>query len=230
MSQVDAKSTLQDARVVTGTGARLVDQLAALRALGIEPIVASRAQRPTVARTDERGVRRAGAQRQESSLGDLCRLRQDVDDAVDGIRAPHRCPWSPHDFDAIDVVEHVVLKIPVDAGRDRRVDDATVDEHEQLVRPQPVEAARRHRPLVAIDLRHLEARHETQQIGQRRRTRASDVFTRQHVDGGRCAKQLLLLLRDRTHFYLQEVLEIHRTEVDRILCVRTRGQCRDEKH
>src|ERR1700731_3102664 len=51
----------------------------------------------------------------------------DIDDAVDGIDAPQSPARSADDLDALDVLEHDVLGIPENAGKQRRVDGAAVN-------------------------------------------------------------------------------------------------------
>src|SRR5689334_19764648 len=64
----------------------------------------------------------------------LSRLGDDVDDAVYGVGSPNRPAWSPDDLDAIDILQQRVLHSPVDAGKERRVDAAAVNQHQQRLR------------------------------------------------------------------------------------------------
>src|SRR5712664_3632077 len=66
--------------------------------------------------------------------------RDDVDDAVDSVRAPHGGPGAADHFDALDVLEQRVLRVPEHAGEERRVDSATVDQDEQLVADRVIES------------------------------------------------------------------------------------------
>src|SRR5688572_9616029 len=68
------------------------------------------------ARVDERALRVAGG------LGD------DVDHAVEGIGAPEGAAGAADDFDAVDVVEQVILHIPKNAGVKRGVENAAIHE------------------------------------------------------------------------------------------------------
>src|SRR5437879_7776202 len=50
--------------------------------------------------------------------------RNDVDDAVHGVRAPERTARAADDFEALDVFDQRVLHIPEHAGEQRRIDAA----------------------------------------------------------------------------------------------------------
>ena len=67
--------------------------------------------------------------------------RDDVDHAVDGVRAPQRRAGPADHLDAVDVGEDIVLHVPENAGEERRIDRPPVDHHEELVGDVRVEAA-----------------------------------------------------------------------------------------
>lgn len=77
-------------------------------------------------------------------------LRDDIDDAIDGIGAPHGRAGAADDLDPFDILQHEVLGVPVHAREEWTVDAAAVDHHQQLVRECVVEAARRDRIIARI--------------------------------------------------------------------------------
>src|SRR6266568_3791303 len=106
-----------------------------------------RAQRCSVAYGAEAVLLGATATREQESLRVLGVLRNDIDDAVDGVGAPQRGPGSADDLDPVDVLKGDLLHIPEHTGEQRGVDGATIDEHQQLVGGGAVEAARADGPL-----------------------------------------------------------------------------------
>jgi hypothetical protein len=90
----------------------------------------------------------------------------DVDDAVDRVRAPDRTSRSADDLDAFDVGQRHALGFPHHAGKQRRVDAAAVDQHLQLVGEAPGIAAHPHRPPRTRQARHIHARRQAQRFRQ----------------------------------------------------------------
>src|SRR5437773_4998124 len=106
-----------------------------------------RAQRCSVAYGAEAVLLGATATREQESLRLLGVLRNDVDDTVDGVGAPQRGPGSADDLDPVDVLKGDLLHIPEHTGEQRRVDGASIDQHQELVGGGAVEAARADGPL-----------------------------------------------------------------------------------
>src|SRR5581483_2743309 len=106
----------------------------------------------------------AGRHVHQTALGIASLLRDDVDDAVDRIRTPDCAARAADNLDAIDVREHDVLHVPVDAFEQRRVDAAAVDENEQALGELAVEAAYRDGPLIALLARDIDAGNEPQEL------------------------------------------------------------------
>ena len=59
--------------------------------------------------------------------------RDDVDHAIDGVRSPERAARTANDFDAVQIFDDCVLLVPEHAGKKRRIDDASVHQHQELV-------------------------------------------------------------------------------------------------
>jgi hypothetical protein len=70
------------------------------------------------------------ARREQRALRIRSRARDDVDDAVDGIRTPECGARTADHLDALDVLQHHHLLVPEDTREQRRVHGAAVDEHE----------------------------------------------------------------------------------------------------
>ena len=83
------------------------------------------------------------------------RFRDDVDDAVHRVGAPQRGPGSADDFNPVDVPEGHILHVPEDAGVERRVHGAAIDEHQHLIGSRAVEPPGTDRPLTRVHLRHF---------------------------------------------------------------------------
>src|SRR5690348_14212043 len=49
-------------------------------------------------------------------------FRDDVNHAVDGIRAPYRSSWAANHLDALNILKHHVLHVPIHAREKRAVD------------------------------------------------------------------------------------------------------------
>src|SRR5438270_217035 len=89
----------------------------------------------------------------------------DVDDAVHRVRAPDGAARTANHLDAIDVFEHHVVESPQDAGEQRRVNVATVDEDEHAFGELIAKAANADGPVTpAVDAGYFHARCETQRV------------------------------------------------------------------
>src|SRR2546427_3175472 len=64
----------------------------------------------------------------------------DVDDAIDRVGSPQRAAGTADDFDAVDILEKVVLYVPEHPAIERGVHRPTVDQHQELVGEVGVEA------------------------------------------------------------------------------------------
>jgi hypothetical protein len=65
----------------------------------------------------------------------------DVDHAIDRIGAPHHGAGAADDLDALDVLERHRVEFPDHAGKQRGINAAAIDQHQQLVGETAVEAA-----------------------------------------------------------------------------------------
>ena len=131
----------------------------------------------------------------------------DVDDAIDGVGAPHRTGRAVQHLDALDGVQRHALGLPDHARVERRIDAAPVHQHQQLVGIAAGEAARRDAPARAGQLRHVEPGHQAQGLGQVARAAAADVVRRDHVHGRGHLAEVLRLARGRHHLDAHQVFE-----------------------
>ena len=100
------------------------------------------------------------------SAASICRLfRNHVDDPIHRIGAPDSSSRTTNYFDSRNVFQRHVLRVPVNATEKRRVNRSTIDKHKQFVRELKIESSRTDSPSVAIDLRHIQARHHAKQVG-----------------------------------------------------------------
>ena len=141
------------------------------------------------------------------ALGVRGLLRDDIDDAVHGIRAPDRSAGSANHFDAFDVRYRDVLLVPYDAAEERRVDAPAVQHDEQLVRELLPEAANRDGPARGVDAGHLHAGNDPERLGHAGEAAAPKVLGRDHGDRRGRVVAALGLLGDRSDLDVHEVLE-----------------------
>jgi hypothetical protein len=111
--------------------------------------------------------------------GDALRVRgrpgDDVNHAVDPVYAAQCGARAADHLDSLDVAQHQFLLVPEDAGEERRVHRAAVDEHEEVVADRVVEAARPDRVLAGVETRDLENGRQAERLRQAGRRRAADI-------------------------------------------------------
>jgi hypothetical protein len=66
----------------------------------------------------------------EPALRLIGRQGGDVDDAIDGIGAPQRSAGTADDFDAVQIGQQHILRVPKHACVERCVNRTAVDEHQ----------------------------------------------------------------------------------------------------
>ena len=111
-------------------------------------------------------------------------LRDDVDNAVNGVRSPDGAARTADDLDAIDVREHEILDVPVDTFKEGRVDTAAIDQDQQAIGELAIESANTDSPLVALLARDIDARDEAKKFWDARGAGVADVILSEH--GDRC--------------------------------------------
>ncbi len=178
---IRAESDLRETRRVVDRGA--VARLG-MRLFGITrehaEVAVGAAHRPRAAAPAQRRLAfaRAARRRREPALRIVCRLGDHVDDAIDGVDTPYRTAGAADHLDPLDVLERQVLHVPEHAREQWRVDGATVDQHEELVRRGSVEPPRADRVAVGAGAGDLEIGREPQDFRQARGARAA------HIVGG----------------------------------------------
>ena len=190
-----------------------IARVVAFLVLEVAPVVGRVFDATAVAEGDKTFLDVAAAAVGEQPLGVGRSLRYDVDHAVDGVGAPDRASRSADHLDPIDVLEHGVLHVPVDARVERRVDASPVHQDQELVRHQPVETARGDGPAISGHLGHLHARNHTKRVRDGAYAGASNVLGGDHVHRGRSLAQELGLPGDRDDLEAEEVLDVHLQEV-----------------
>ena len=155
------------------------------------------------------------ADRSVGALGDPGALGDDVDDAVDGVRAPQRRPGAADHLDAVDVVEECVLHVPVDTGEQGGIDAPPVDEDEQRPGQGAREAPHPDRPGVRVDAGDLHAGHETKKLRDVRCAGAPDVLRGDHLNGGGGIHEPFRPLGDRRHLHVHHGFDSDGGEIGR---------------
>ena len=134
-------------------------------------------------------------------------LGDDVDHAVHSVRSPDGPTWSTNDFDAIHVLQHHALQVPIHASKKRRIHATSIDENEDRFRENASESAYTHGPCAGVDSCDFHARHQAKNLGNAGGSRSPDILLRQDVDCRRGPLSLLRLLRDRRHLKVAELLK-----------------------
>src|ERR1041385_5344651 len=108
----------------------------------IDPEKRGIAEFATITDACETALFSARAAAQEGALSIFGAAGHNIDDAVDGIGSPERSAGTANDFDSVDVFHHRGLDIPEDAGKEGRINGATVLQHQEFVSEYIIEAAR----------------------------------------------------------------------------------------
>ena len=116
------------------------DLLVAQERLQIDAIIRLVTDLAAVLRGAERALLGAAAGGDQAALRVAGAFGDDVDDAVDGVRAPQRPARPAHHLDAVDVLHQHVLHVPEHTGKQRCIDTAAVNHHQQVARKNAVEA------------------------------------------------------------------------------------------
>ena len=181
----------------------------AILRLAVDAIVPRGPGRPAIPRADEAAVLVAAARGGQRALRGSRRLRDDVDDAVHGIGAPQRATRAANHFNPLHVLEQHVLRLPIGAGEQRRIDGAPVDQHQHRAREAIGEAAHADRPGAAVDAGHLHPGRQPQRLRNRHGSRTADVVLRDDVDGRGDAANRLGPAVHRRHVELEQVGQAH---------------------
>src|SRR5579862_9631213 len=99
--------------------------------LSVNTIVKGFASRSTKSKLGNSLVYVSTRQCREHPVGILRAFRDDIDYSINGVRSPDCSARPANHFDAIDILEHCVLYLPVNAGKERRIHAATVNQDEQ---------------------------------------------------------------------------------------------------
>ncbi len=150
----------------------------------------------------------AAARAHQSTLRVLGALADDVDHAVDGIGAPEGSARAADDLDPLHVLQHHVLLVPEHAGTDLVVDAAAVDQHQELVGVDAVEAANADGPGVGADAGHVHAWRHSQGFGNVGRAATADHILRDYENCRGRPPDRALFLHHRRHFH------VHRRDLD----------------
>ncbi len=212
---VDANADLSAPPPILRGDAAVEDLRIPSRELAVNAIRCAR-RRAAVAKIRERRILIPAAEREQRALAVARVARDDIDDTVDGVRAPEGRARPADHLDPLDVLERVIEHVPEGAAEQRAVLDATVDHDEQLVRGGCVEAARRHGPGSIVEARDLDAVGERERVRNRGDAGAADVVVGDDGNGGRGTPYWLGLPRRQRDVDLHELLDRHRLEVLRI--------------
>jgi hypothetical protein len=209
---VGAKAEMAQLPAVAGRGGRTV-LAGPIEALGEDPEPEPLRGLLAVADGAEAALRGAAASFEVGALGVLRALADDVDDAVDRVRAPERCPRSADDLDAVYVLEEQVLHVPEDAREERGIDAAGVREDEQLGRVDAAEPARAHSPPARGDLGHVQARDQSEGLRNRPRPVPPHGLVGDDGDGRGGGGERLFRLGDGSDLDLRQLFQRELGEV-----------------
>ena len=191
---IHAKASLRRVPVIRRVQARGQHRRLAGKALAIRPKVSRRTQGAAVARVPEATQFHAAAARDEESLRVLAIPADDVDDAVHGVGSPQRRTRPANHFNPVNVLQHRVLHVPKHTREQRRINAPPILQDQQLVGKNVIEAARRNRPGVGIDLSDVQPRHHSQQVGNICRSGSTNIFLSNNKNRRGHLRHLLLSL------------------------------------
>ncbi len=83
-------------------------------------------------------------------------FRDDVDDTIDSVGAPNAGSWPANHFNALNIFENRILRIPVHTRRKRGQDCPAIDHDQQFVSESLVEPSGCDCPLIGINLRDIQ--------------------------------------------------------------------------
>ena len=124
-------------------------------------------------------------------------LSDDIDHSIDRISAPYSAAWSADHFDTTNVFQRYILLVPENAGKRIGIHAAPVDQDQDLIRINGVEAANADGPAVSIDLGHIDSRRHTEDVRYVGCARVVDILLRDYENRRAGFRQCLLFLRDR---------------------------------
>ncbi len=149
----------------------------------------------------------------QRALG-LSRLfRDDVDDAVHGIRTPKGSARSSDDLHTFNVFQNDVDPIPEDPPEPHVVDRPTVDHHQHLVPDDLLEPAGGHRPGARPDSSNEHPGNHPEEIRQLLGPRPADVLRRDDENGRRRIEEMLLLLACGGDGHFEKVFQLELRDV-----------------
>ena len=125
------------------------------------------------------------------------RLRDEVDDAVHGVGAPHRRGRPADHFDLPQLVRIHRQQVPGDEAEEIEIEAAAVEQRQRRRRQRRRRAAHRDVEIARRGLREVDARHRTEQLGVVGRRRRRDHVGGHHRHRRRRVDELLLDLRRR---------------------------------
>src|ERR1035438_8837823 len=109
-------------------------------AFSIDPIIEAAVVPAALPEIQKTLIHRAAPGRDKSPSGVFGVFGDDIDHAVDGVRAPDGAARSANDFDPVDVLDQRVLHFPVDTVKKRIVDAAAIDQHQKVPREAALES------------------------------------------------------------------------------------------
>ncbi len=163
------------------------DFVASIDVLPVDAELSARSQRSAVAHAGKTLRLRAASGLRVKSLRVCGALGNDVDHAIDRVRAPQRASRTADDFDAVDVFEQIVLHIPEDPRKKRGIDGPPIDHDEQLIGQFRIEPPCADGPIVGVLLRDLQIVGQPQSLGNAGSAGPPYVFLSNDLDrrGGR---------------------------------------------
>src|SRR6266571_4951525 len=136
-----------------------------------------------------------------------------VDNSIDGVGAPQRAAGSTYDFDAGNIVQDKILKLPEHSGKHRRISGTSIDLYQQFVRYLLVEATCGDSPGRGIDARDLNSRHESESLGNAGDASPVNVFGCNYGNRSGSRAQRLCRSRDGIDIDIHQFFESELPEV-----------------
>ncbi len=158
--------------------------------LSVDTVVNVFAVPSAITEIDETLVDISAASGHEHSAGIFRAFRDDVDYTVDSICSPNGAAWSPDDFNAFDILQQCVLDLPINAGKERRVNAPAIDKHEDRAGQGAPKSANTEGPSIRVDPRYLNTRRLTESLRNACSPGPPDIVLGNNVDCGRSSAGL----------------------------------------
>lgn len=132
-----------------------------------------------------------------------------IDHPVYGIGPPEGGAWASDHLDAVHILQHQVIDLPVHPGEHGGINAPAIDQHQQLGGKPAVEPPGIHRPFVGVDPGHIHPGNHAQGIGDIGHPGPFQILIGDHKNGGGAVGKGLAFLADRGDLDRHQLFNTH---------------------